>query len=77
MPPKKRITRVFFTDASRTANQLSMPPTTSRPACQLSNSPSNTRAASFTQKITPTSPSYLLMSVPFLRLAHRYLHLTI
>ena len=57
MPSKKRITRVWFTDASRTANQPSTPPTTSRPAVQLSNSPSNTRAASSTQIITPTPPA--------------------
>ena len=31
MPSKKRITRVRFTDASRTAKQPSTPPTTSRP----------------------------------------------
>ena len=77
MSSKKRIIRVHFTDASRTANQLSKPPTTSRPASQLTNSPSNTRGVSSTQIVTPTSPAYLLMSVPLLRLAHRYLHLTI
>ena len=57
MPSKKRIKRVRLTDAFRTANKLSTPPTTSPPAGQRSNSPSNTHAASFTQIITPTSPA--------------------
>ena len=51
MPSKKRITRVRFTDASRTANQPSTPPTTSRAANKRSNSPSDTRISS------PTSPA--------------------
>ena len=56
-PSKKRINRVWFIDASPTVNQPSTPPTTSRPAGQRSNSPSNTRAASSTQLITPSSPA--------------------
>ena len=50
----KRITRVRFTEASRTANQPSTSPTTSRAPNQRSNSPSDTRAASSTQISTPT-----------------------
>ena len=57
MPSKKRITRVRFTDSSRTLNQPSTPPTTSRAANQRSNSPSDTRTASSTQITTPTSPA--------------------
>ena len=45
MPSKKRITRVCFIDASRTANQRNSNQNTTRPASQRSNSPSNTRTA--------------------------------
>ena len=54
MPSKKHITRVRFTDSSRTANQPSTPPTTSLPR---SNSPRDTRAASSTLITTLTSPA--------------------
>ena len=57
MPSKKRITRVRFTDTSRTANQPSSPPTTSRAANKRSNSPSDTRAGSSTRISSPTSPA--------------------
>ena len=55
MPSKKRITRVRFTAASRTANQPYTPPP--RSANQRSNSPNDTLAASSTQIIPPTSPT--------------------
>ena len=57
MPSNKRITRVCFTDSSRTANQHSGLPTTTRAAKQRSNSPSDTRAANSTRITTPTSPA--------------------
>ena len=57
MPSKKRITRVWFIDASRTANQPSTPPTTSRHAGQRYNSQSNTHAQNAFQIIAPTSPA--------------------
>ena len=71
MPYKKRITRIRFKDASRTANQQSSSQTATRPTSQRSNSPSNsraanqrnepsndTRAASSPQVTTPTSPAH-------------------
>ena len=57
MPSRRRITRVCFDDASRTANHHSTPPARSSSASQLYNSPSNTRAASSTQITTPISPA--------------------
>ena len=57
MPSRKRITRVRFDDAFRTANQHSTPPARSRSASQRYNSPSNTRAASSNQIMTTTSPA--------------------
>ena len=45
MPSKKRITRVRFNDASRTANQKTSNKNTTRPASQRSNLPSITRNA--------------------------------
>ena len=69
MPSKKRITRVRYNDASRTANQQSSSQNGPRPASQRSNSPSNfrtesqrqnssndTRTASLLTITTPTSP---------------------
>ena len=58
MPSKKRITRVRFTAAFRTANQPSTPPTTSRAANQRSNSPCDDRAASSSRILSPTSPAH-------------------
>ena len=71
MPSKKRITRVRFNDASRTASQLSSSQNTTRPTSQRSNSPNDsraanqrnetsidTRAASSPPKTTLTSPAY-------------------
>ena len=55
MPSKKRITKVRLTDAPRTVNPPSTPPTISRAANQRSTSPSDTRPASSTQISTPTS----------------------
>ena len=46
MPSKKRISRVRFNDASRTANPQSSSQNTTRHANQRSNSPGNTRTAS-------------------------------
>ena len=57
MPSKKRITRVRFSDSSRTANQPSTSLTKSRAANQPSNSPSNIHAASPTRILTPKSPA--------------------
>ena len=70
-PSKKRITRVNFNDASRTANQPSLSQNTTRPTSQRSNSlndsgaanqrnePSiDTRAASSPPITTPTSPAH-------------------
>ena len=45
MPSKKRVTRVRFNDASRTANQQSSSQNATRPASQRSNSPGNSRTA--------------------------------
>ena len=45
MHSKKRITRVRFNDASRTANQQTLIQNTTRPASQRCNSQSNTRTA--------------------------------
>ena len=55
MPSKKRITRVRFTDPSRTANQPSAASDKSRAANQPSSN--TTRAASPTRILTPTSPA--------------------
>ena len=57
MPSKKRITRVHFTDSSRTANHPSTYSAQSCAADQPSNSPSNTRAASPSRTLTPPSPA--------------------
>ena len=46
MPSKKRITRVRFNNAFRTANQQTSSQNTTRPAKQRLNSPGNTRTAS-------------------------------
>ena len=69
MPSKKRITRVRFNDASRTANQQSSNQNATRPASQRSILPGNSRAATQRQEFsnntraassppitTPTSP---------------------
>ena len=45
MPSKKRITRVRFNDASRTANQQSSNQNATRPSSQRSNSPGKSRTA--------------------------------
>ena len=71
MPSKKRITRVRFNDASRTANQESSTQNATRPASLRSNSPGNSRTASQRQEpsnntraansppiTTPTSPAH-------------------
>ena len=71
MPSKKRITRVRFNDASRTANQQSSNQNATRPASQRSILPGNSRTASQRQEFsnntrapssppitTPTSPNY-------------------
>ena len=71
MPSKKRITRVRFNDASRSANQQSSNQNATRSASQRSNSPANprpagqrqessnnTRAASSPPITTPTSPAH-------------------
>ena len=71
MPSKKRITRVRFKDASRTANQQSSNQNATQPASQRSNSPGNSRAASQREEpsyntratnsppiTTPTSPAH-------------------
>ena len=70
MPSKKRIIRVRFNDASRTANQRSSSQNAPRPTSQRSNSPNDsrsanqrnepsndTRAASSPPITTPTSPT--------------------
>ena len=58
MPSKKRISRVRFNDASRTANQQSSSKNATRPASQRSNSPGNSRTASPLLITTPTSPAH-------------------
>ena len=71
MPSKKRITRVRFNDAYRTANQPSSSQNATRPTSQRSISPNNsrtanqrnepsndTRAASSPTITTPTSPTH-------------------
>ena len=71
MPSKKRITRVRFSDASRTANQQSSNQNAKGPASQRPNSPgisrtasqrqelsNNTHAASSPTITTPTSPAH-------------------
>ena len=71
MASKKRITRVCFNDASRTANQQSSNQNAAQPASRRSNSPgisrtasqrqepsNDTRAASSPSITTPTSPAH-------------------
>ena len=71
MPSKKRITRVRFNDASRTANQPSSSQNATRHTSQRSNSPNNSRAANQRNEpsndtlaassptiTTPTSPTH-------------------
>ena len=71
MPSKKRIARIHFNDASRTANQPSSSQKATRPTCQRSNSPNTSsaanqctelsndnRAASSPTITTPKSPNH-------------------
>ena len=71
MPSKKRITRVRFNDAYRTANQPSSSQNATRPTSQRSTSPNDSRAANQRKELstntraanspsikTPTSPTH-------------------
>ena len=62
MPSKKRITRVRFKDASRTANQPSSSQNATRPTSQRSNSPNDSRAAN--QRKEPSNDTRAASSLP-------------
>ena len=84
MPSEKRITRVRFNDASRTAIQPSSSQNSTRPKSQRSNAPNdsraanqrnepsnNTRAANSPPITTPTSPTHSSnASTPLTRSPH-------